>query len=154
SLAALIGYGDGRVIGWHVGWWGALGLILAFLPYFPRSKHLHLFAAPVNFALERRREDLAPVPTGALEPIDFEDESLEQYGAAKLEHLPWPQVLDAYACIQCNRCTEVCPANVTGKVLSPAALEMNKRYELNQVAGVLAETGETPRGLTEYAISL
>src|SRR5690606_25949285 len=43
TLASLVGFGEGRLVGWHVGWWGALGLILAFLPYFPRSKHIHLF---------------------------------------------------------------------------------------------------------------
>ncbi|MEX2535973.1 MAG: (Fe-S)-binding protein [Trueperaceae bacterium] len=153
SLAILVGYGEGRIVGWHVGWWGALGLILAFLPYFPRSKHIHLFGAPANFALERRREDGSPLPRGALEPIDFESEELEQFGAAKLEHLRWPQLLDAYACIQCNRCTNVCPANVTGKTLSPAALEINKRYEVNLVADALAAGEETPRTLTDFAIS-
>jgi PAS domain S-box-containing protein len=130
AIAGAIGYGPDRLIGWHVGWWGALGLILAFLPYFPRSKHIHLLLAPVNFALERRFEDGERVPTGALEPIDVEDETLEQFGASTLEHLRVPQLLDAYACIQCNRCSNVCPANATGKALSPAALEINKRYEL------------------------
>ncbi len=153
SLALLVGYGDGRIIGWHIGWWLALGLILLFLVYFPRSKHLHLIAAPVNFAVERRGPELERVPHGVLEPIDFEDESLEQYGAARLEDLRWPQLLDAYACIQCNRCTEVCPANVTGKVLSPAALEMNKRYELNSIVGAFSAGEASPRELTEFAIS-
>ena len=153
SLAAAIGPGEGRIVGWHVGWWGALGLILAFLPYFPRSKHLHLFGAPVNFAVERRHEDLSPVSTGALEPIDFEDETVEQYGAAKLEHLRMPQILDAYACIQCNRCSNACPANQTGKALSPGALEMNKRYELNAILPDFAAGEESPRELTEFAIS-
>jgi Fe-S oxidoreductase len=151
-LAGAIGYGEGRIVGWHVGWWGALGLILAFLPYFPRSKHIHLFAAPAKFTIERRGEALQPVPLGALEPIDFEDESLEQYGAATLEHLSVPQLLDAYACIQCNRCTNVCPANVTGKVLSPAALEINKRYELNAIAPAFAAGEASPRPLLEFAI--
>lgn len=153
SLALLVGYGDGRILGWHLGFWVALGLILLFLIYFPRSKHLHLVTAPVNFALERRDEEGTALPLGVLEPINLEDESLEQYGAAKLEHLPWPQVLDSYACIQCNRCTEVCPANVTGKVLSPAAMEMNKRYELNNIAGAFVLGEESPRELTEFAIS-
>lgn len=153
AIAAAVGFGDNRIVGWHVGWWGALGLILLFLPYFPRSKHLHLFAAPVNFALERRREDLSKVPLGALEPVDFEDETLEQYGAAKLEHLRMPQLLDAYACIQCNRCSNVCPANQTGKALSPGALEMNKRYELNAILPDFAAGEESPRELTEFAIS-
>src|SRR5690625_149621 len=153
SLATLVGYGDGRIVGWHLGFWVAVGLILLFFIYFPRSKHLHLMTAPVNFALDRRREDLSPAPHGVLEPVDLEDETAEQFGAAKLEHLAWPQILDAYACIQCNRCTEVCPANITGKVLSPAAMEMNKRYELNEIGGAFALGEESPRELTEFAIS-
>lgn len=143
-IASGLGFGADRLIFWHIGWWGALGLILAFLPYFPRSKHLHLFAAPANFALERREDGLKRVPTGALEPIDFEDESAEQYGAARLEHLSAAQLLDAYACIQCNRCTNVCPAQQTGKALSPGALEINKRYELNSIAVGFAEGGQSP----------
>lgn len=153
ALAGLIGYGPDRLVGWHVGWWGALGLILLFLPYFPRSKHLHLFAAPVNFAIDRRHADGRPVSTGALEPLDFEDETVERYGASSLEHLRVPQLLDAYACIQCNRCSNVCPANVTGKALSPAALEINKRYELTLNAAALAAGESSPRPLLEFAIS-
>ncbi len=152
-LAGAWGYGAGRAWGWHVGWWGALGLVLLFLPYFPRSKHLHLIATPFNFAFERRDADGARVPSGALEPIDFEDEAAEQFGAARLEHLRWPQLLDPYACIQCNRCSNVCPANQTGKALSPAALEINKRYELNVVGAGFATGAESPRPLAEFAIS-
>ncbi len=153
AIAGVVGYGPDRLIGWHVGWWGALGLILLFLPYFPRSKHLHLFAAPANFALERRHADGSRVPLGALEPLDFEDETVELYGARTLEHLRVPQLLDAYACIQCNRCSNVCPAHVTGKALSPAALEINKRFELNLNAAAMAAGEASPRPLLEFAIS-
>ena len=152
TIANAAGFGADRIIGWHVGWWGALGLILAFLPYFPRSKHIHLFAAPVDYALERRDEDGRTVSTGALEPIDFEDETLEQFGVARLEHLRHTQLLDAYACIQCNRCTNVCPAQQTGKALSPAAIEINKRYELNQVAPLLANGEESPRPVMDFVL--
>jgi Fe-S oxidoreductase len=64
---------------------------------------------------------------------DHEAEALT-LGANKLEDLAWPRLLDAYACIQCNRCQDVCPASATGKSLSPAALEINKRMELNDLA--------------------
>ena len=151
-LATTIGFGPDRIIGWHVGWWGALGLILVFIPYFPRSKHLHLAAAPVNFALERRTPGGMPTPSGTLEPIDFADETLETYGAATLEELPYAQILDAYACIQCHRCTDACPAHATGKKLSPSALEINKRYELRTTAGILAAGGDSPRPLLDYAL--
>ena len=153
ALAAAIGPGEGRIVGWHVGWWGALGLILAFLPYFPRSKHLHLFTAPVNLALDRRTKSGAPVPYGVLESVDLEDEAAERFGVSHLEHLRFPQLLDPYACIQCHRCSEVCPANQTGKALSPSALEINKRYELVLNAPAFAAGAASPRPLLEFAIS-
>jgi Fe-S oxidoreductase len=152
-LAALIGPGENRLVGWHVGWWGALGLILAFLPYFPRSKHLHLFTAPLNLMLDRRRPDGTPLPAGVLEALDLEDESAERFGVAQLEHLSFTQLLDPYACIQCHRCSEVCPANLTGKALSPSALEINKRYELVAQASSFAAGAASPRPLLEFAIT-
>ncbi|HEX7022553.1 MAG TPA: (Fe-S)-binding protein, partial [Trueperaceae bacterium] len=152
ALAGLVGYGPNRMIGWHVGFWGALGAILVFLPYFPRSKHIHLFGAPAKFTIERRYDDLGKIPSGVLEPIDFEDEALEQYGVAKLEHFRATQILDGYACIQCNRCTNVCPAQQTGKALSPGAMEINKRYELNTVAPLLAAGEESPREVMTFML--
>ncbi len=130
----------------HLFWWGALGSILAFLPYFPRSKHIHLFMAPINLALKKEKP-------GALEPIDFEDESIEQYGVAKLEDFSWPRLLDAYSCIMCNRCQEVCPAYTTGKALSPAAILINERYELNRILPGFAAGEESPRPLLEFALN-
>ena len=153
GIAQLIGFGEGRIVGWHIGWWGALGLILAFLPYFPRSKHIHLFVAPIKLGLQRKTEEGNEVPRGALEPINFEDEAITQYGVAKLEHLRMPQLLDAYACIQCNRCTNVCPANTTGKALSPGAIEMNKRYEFNTIMPSFAGGAESPREVMEFLLS-
>jgi ferredoxin len=110
----------------HFFWWGALGSILVFIPYFPRSKHIHLLMAPINLALKKEKP-------GVLETMDFENE--ESFGVAKLEDFSWPRLLDAYSCIMCNRCQEVCPAYVTGKALSPAAILINERYELNRISG-------------------
>lgn len=152
-LAALIGPGEGRLIGWHIGWWGAIGLILAFLPYFPRSKHLHLFTAPLNLMLDRRTGSGAPLPIGVLEPVDLQNEAAERFGVSHLEHLSFAQLLDPYACIQCHRCSEVCPANLTGKALSPSALEINKRYELVANAHAFAAGEASPRPLLAFAIS-
>ena len=134
-------------LGQHLGWWVALGLVLAFLPYFPRTKHLHLIMSGVNFLARRQRTSLGELP-----PLDFEDESIEEFGAARLEQLPWPHLVDAYACIMCNRCQDVCPAYVTGKELSPAALEINKRYAINSQAEAIAAGAQTPP-LLDYAIS-
>ena len=105
--------------------WISLGLVFAFLPYFPKSKHIHIFITPLNFALKPERKSI-----GQLSYINLEDQSIEQFGAARMKDLGWEQIMDAYACIQCFRCQEVCPAYSTGKILSPAALEINKRYHL------------------------
>jgi len=113
------------VLGEHIAWWTAIGLVFAFLPYFPYSKHMHLFVAPLNFALKPERKSI-----GELSYINLDDQSIEQFGAAKMSDLGWEQIMDTYACIQCFRCQEVCPAYNTGKLLSPAALEINKRYHL------------------------
>ena len=132
----------------HTSYWLALGLIFMFLPYFPYTKHAHLFMGPVNFMTRPERRAL-----GAMDPINFEDESIEQFGVARLTDLPQTQLVDAFACIMCNRCQDACPAYATGKELSPAALEINKRYYLREnMAAVAAGTVEIPR-LLDFAIS-
>jgi Fe-S oxidoreductase len=139
---------DTLEIGEHAMWWLALGTILAFLPYFPYSKHMHLFMGPLNYFSRPERQSL-----GALPPLDFEDEEREQFGAARLEHLHRTHLFDAFACIMCNRCQDVCPAYVTGKELSPSALEINKRYEIKSHMRLLASSGESPESLLEFAIT-
>jgi Fe-S oxidoreductase/nitrate reductase gamma subunit len=135
-------------IGIHVSFWIALGTILLFIPYFLYSKHLHLIIAPINFLLRPQRRSI-----GELSKLDFDDESIEQFGATYIEDLEWELIMDAYACIMCFRCQEVCPAYDTGKVLSPAAMEINKRYYLNEEDGRLAQGEGSQLTLTEYAIS-
>ncbi|MEE8434904.1 MAG: (Fe-S)-binding protein [bacterium] len=126
----------------HLSWWTTLGLVLVYTPYIPFSKAVHMIIAPVNLALGRNTpRGLMDAPTDGAAP-----------GAASLADLPWPQVLDAYACIMCMRCQEVCPAHHTGTPLSPAALEINKRYYIKSNGSALAN-GNARHGLLEYAIS-
>ncbi|HFQ94567.1 MAG TPA: (Fe-S)-binding protein, partial [Anaerolineae bacterium] len=73
--------------------------------------------------------------------------------AAILEDLSWPRLLDGYACIMCNRCNDVCPAHSQGSVLSPAALEVNKRYLCNEEFKLLARGAPSPSQLIETVIS-
>ncbi|HWD85808.1 MAG TPA: (Fe-S)-binding protein [Solirubrobacteraceae bacterium] len=96
--------------------------ILSFLAYLPRSKHLHIMAAAVNVWFARTG------PGGRLEPLDFTvpDEEI-RFGAGTPADLTWKQVLDTYSCTECGRCQDVCPANATGKVLSPKLLIMGER---------------------------
>ncbi len=132
SLLAHLFTPQNSMAGRVFGYWGALGSVLAFLVYFPYSKHIHIFMAPAKYLVARH------VTSGVLPAIDLDVEADEadmpKLGAKKLEDLAWPRLLDAYACIQCNRCQDVCPASATGKSLSPSALEINKRMELNQIA--------------------
>jgi len=129
----------GLVFTRHLMWWTALGGILVFTPYFPYTKHAHLFMAPLNFLTRPQRTSL-----GELEPLDFEDEEKEQFGANVIFDLPQTQIFDAFACIQCNRCQDVCPAYTTGKELSPSALEVNKRYFMKEQMSELADPDYTP----------
>jgi len=134
-------------IGEHLSFWVSLGLILAFLPYFLYSKHIHLFFAPINFLLKPARRSM-----GELGRLDFNDESVESFGVSRLEDLGWEQLMDAYACIMCYRCQQVCPAYNTGKILSPATLEINKRYFLNYFGAQIARGDASPQTLVEFAI--
>ena len=95
-----------------VAWWAHLGVILGFGVYVPFSKHTHLIGAPLAFVLRR----LAPM--GALAtPEDLE--TAESFGASRAQELTSRQLLDGFACAVCGRCTDSCPANLTGKTLSP-----------------------------------
>ena len=132
----------------HVFWWFALGSIVLFLPYFPHSKHLHLMMAPLNYLTRPKRTSL-----GEMEPMDFEDEEKEQFGANTLEQLSKTAIFDAFACIMCNRCQDVCPAYTTGKELSPSALEINKRFMIKDNFLTLAAGEDSPLPLMGNAIS-
>ncbi len=98
-------------------WWTHFGIILFFTVYIPFSKHMHMVAAPLN-AFARSLE-----PRGALPPMDLEN--AERFGAARVQDFTWKQLLDGYACAVCGRCSDVCPANVTGKLLSPMHIVEN-----------------------------
>ena len=149
-FAQLWSSADGQTLTvfYHISWWMALGLILVFIPYFPKSKHAHLFMGPLNYLTKPQR----PAPA-LLNPIDFEDESNEQFGVAAITHLDKTNLFDAYACIMCNRCQQVCPAYVTGKELSPSALEINKRYYLNTEAKNLLKGGSGDQNFLDFALS-
>lgn len=135
-------------IGLHASWWIAIGLVLAFLPWFPYSKHAHLFMGPFNLMTSPARSS-----PGAVDALDFEDETIEQFGAGRLTDLNRTHITDAFACIMCNRCQDACPAYATGKELSPAALEVNKRYHLRDHMKALAKGEEDSEPLLAYAMS-
>ncbi len=113
-----LGLGGGAANALHgTFWWIHLAIILGFAIYIPFSKHMHMVAAPLN-AYFRSLE-----PRGALDPIDLEN--TERFGAGRVQDFTWKQLLDGYACAVCGRCTDACPANSTGKILSPMHIVEN-----------------------------
>jgi Fe-S oxidoreductase len=107
-------------------WWIHLLILLSFAIYVPQSKHFHIIAAPVNIFLKRSE------PVGKLKSIDLEDENAESFGVAKIEDFTQKQMLDLYSCVECGRCTNVCPASNTGKALSPMHLIVKLRDHLTE----------------------
>lgn len=115
----------------YFSWWIHLIVLLTFLVYVPQSKHAHLIAGPLNVFFNRLD---AP---GKLRPIDFEDESQESFGVGKIEDFTQYQMIDFYACVECGRCTSMCPASGTGKMLSPMDLIMKMRDHLTEKGAVI-----------------
>jgi Fe-S oxidoreductase/nitrate reductase gamma subunit len=114
-------------------WWSHVLLILAFLNYLPYSKHLHVLTSLPNVYLSNTS---GPGTIGAMRPMDLEAEGVEQFGAADVKDLPWKNLLDGYSCTECGRCTAACPANLTGKVLSPRKIVINVRERLLEFGGM------------------
>ncbi|MDM5190968.1 (Fe-S)-binding protein [Bacillus sp. DX4.1] len=120
----------------YFAWWVHLLILLTFLVYVPQSKHAHLIAGPANVFFSRLSNP------GKLEKIDFEDETQETFGVGKIEDFKQTQLIDLYACVECGRCTNMCPATGTGKMLSPMDLILKLRDHLTDKGA--AVTSRTP----------
>ena len=130
--------------------WVKLLSLMGFLVYLPYSKHFHLFVAPLN--IYHRNLD----PLGKLPALDLEDENAESFGVGQVTDLAWTDLLDAYACVQCGCCTEQCPANNTGKHLSPKQIMVDLRHQLEAVGPILKkpESMRTPEELERLEIPM
>lgn len=134
--------------GFELFWWLHLLVLLGFLVYVPQSKHFHLLTAPVNLWFRRS------TPPGRLTPLNLEDEEAESFGAGKVEHFTQKQLLDLYACVECGRCTNVCPASNTGKLLSPMHLIVKLRDHLTEKgAAITSKSPWLPASLWRTEIS-
>jgi len=122
--------------GFETTYWLHILTILGFLIYIPGSKHLHLLAGIPNVFYKPLDVEKPMITT------DIEDEDAETFGIAKINELNWKQVLDLYACTECGRCEERCPATNTGKPLSPKELIHNLKVEL-------LDNGESPPPLVD-----
>jgi len=106
-----------------MGYWLHVLILLTFLNYLPYSKHIHLLGALPNIATRNRSKRTMDLPK-----LNLEDEN--QWGVGRFEQFSWKSLLDTYACTECARCSNYCPAYATGKNLSPMQLVHDIRYEM------------------------
>ena len=131
-MAALFS-GNSVTLEWSRGlWWTHIVLVLGFLNYLPYSKHLHVLTSIPNVFFSSLK------PRGALKPMNLNDESAVTFGASDVDDLTWKQLLDGYTCTECGRCDSVCPANLTGKHLSPRKIIVDTRRRTMEKAPLLA----------------
>lgn len=118
--------------GYRAFWWLHYLVLLGFTVYIPRSKHLHILASPINSFFKQ----LGPGPKVVLEPIPLAEMEQEQpsFGISRLQDFTWKDMVDLYACAVCGRCHVNCPAQLSGKSLSP-------RDMLHDLKEHLLETG-------------
>ena len=132
-----------------VGWWGHIVMVFTFLNYLPYSKHFHiLLAFPntyysnleakgrlTNMAAVTKEVSLMMDPNADPYAVAPEGEVVvpQKFGAKDVTDLTWKNLMDSYTCTECGRCTSSCPANVTGKLLSPRKIMMDTRDRLVEV---------------------
>jgi len=137
SLAGLFAKVDTAVIHvwFSVFFWGHMLAVLGFLNYLPYSKHLHVLTSVPNVYFS----DLGP--RGALKLLNLADETATKFGAADMDDFSWKQLLNGYTCTECGRCTSVCPANTTGKLLNPRKIFVDLRARTMEKAHLLVAGG-------------
>jgi heterodisulfide reductase subunit C len=128
----------------RIAWWLHIGGIIGFLNYLPYSKHFHIILAFPNtwYASLEPAGTMSNMPVIQQEvkamldpqsaPASVSAEAPARFGAKDVHDLPWKSLLDAYSCTECGRCTSVCPANLTGKKLSPRQIMMSTRDRLEE----------------------
>jgi heterodisulfide reductase subunit C len=163
SISSLIGpalFGSVSEHGLHlierIGWWGHIAMVFGFLNYLPYSKHFHIVlafpntwysnldkkgkftnmesvTAEVKLMMDPNADPYAAAPA---------DAAPQRFGAKDVTDLTWKNLLDAYTCTECGRCTSACPANQTGKLLSPRKIMMDTRDRLVEVGEGIRKNGK------------
>lgn len=140
-------------------WWFHIIGILGFLNYLPYSKHFHILLAFPNvwYSKLKPKTEMSEMPRVAAEVKSMLDSSIpppappaepapgmppEHFGAKDVFDLTWKSLMDSYTCTECGRCTSVCPANLTGKLLSPRKIVMDTRDRLEEVGKVIDAKGK------------
>ena len=132
-------------------WWLHIAGIFAFLNYLPWSKHLHILLAFPNAYYARLEpkgtiRNMASVQNEVLYAMQPELAPAnatppEKFGAKDVFDLSWRNLLDAYSCTECGRCSAACPATITGKLLSPRKIMMDTRDRMEEVGQVIKRHG-------------
>lgn len=143
ALFAGIGTTAATVL-FYVTWWIHMITVFSFMVFVPQSKQAHEVFAIFNVFFKKAG------PVGKLQKIDFEDEEAESFGVGKIEDFTRRQLIDLYACVECGRCTNMCPATGSGKMLSPMDLMIKMRDHLTEKGA--AVTSRTP-WLPAFAMS-
>lgn len=141
-------YGSMPTPGLHVieriGWWGHIIMVFGFLNYLPFSKHLHVLLAFPNTYFSNLKSKgkfdnlfevtdvVKPNFDPSYQPV-LDPNAVIKFGVRDVTDLTWKQLLDAYSCTECGRCTSACPQNITGKALSPRKIMMDTRDRLEEV---------------------
>jgi Fe-S oxidoreductase/nitrate reductase gamma subunit len=139
---------------YEISWWSHILLIFFFANYLPYSKHFHVFMSVPNVFLSRLeplgkltnmdsitrevRIMLNPDTAFAAAPADA---PVERFGVKDAEDVSWKNYLDSLSCTQCGRCTSVCPANITGKKLSPRKIMMDLRERMKEKGPLMVKNG-------------
>jgi len=139
---------DGLRIMERIGWWGHIAMVFAFLNYLPYSKHFHIVLAFPNTYysnlnkkgkftnMESVTNEVKLMLDPSADPFAATTDTNatpQRFGAKDVMDLTWKNLLDAYTCTECGRCTSSCPANLTGKKLSPRKIMMDTRDRLVEV---------------------
>ena len=117
-------------------WWLHVAVLLAFTSFIPYSKHQHFIWVWPNMLFRSLKA------RGRLRPMEFKDDA-ESFGAGKAKDFTWKQLLDGYTCVECGRCTEVCPATSTGKPLDPRLIMKHLKAAVTEAA-TLPEDKQRP----------
>jgi len=140
----------------RIGWWGHLIMVIGFLNYLPYSKHFHILLAFPNTYysnLEKKgkftnMESVTNEVKLMLDPnadpysVDPNAAPPSRFGAKDVTDLTWKNLMDAYTCTECGRCTSSCPANITGKLLSPRKIMMDTRDRLVELGELKRKNGK------------
>ncbi|MEN7546879.1 (Fe-S)-binding protein [Rapidithrix thailandica] len=137
----------------RVAWWVHIAGILGFAIYITYSKHLHIILAFPNvyFGDLRPKGEMENMETvtqevkiamGLAADTAAESEEIGTFGAKDVTDLSWKNLMDAYSCTECGRCTAVCPANITGKKLSPRKIMMDTRDRMEALGGKIDKEGK------------